>query len=293
MPRPLRLHVPGAIYHVTLRGNHRQNIFFTARDREILGDLIAEVIARFEARLHAYCFMTNHVHALIQVADVPLGKLMLCIAGRYARTVQATLRTTGHLFEKRYYPVLVDADAYLLELVRYIHLNPVRAQMAAAPEDYPWSSHRVYLGQRNEPWVTTDFALSLFHAEREQAIHAYQRFVHEQVGQSVISPFVECNPHDRRVLGGDTFAARMLGEAWRPRYRKTLDQVIEEACAHFGVTAEDLVTSSRSQLLVRARAWIAHQAVSHRIASIAAVARQLNRDESSLRHGMRHHYQYP
>jgi REP element-mobilizing transposase RayT len=110
MPRPLRLHVPGAMYHVTLRGNHRQNIFFTTEDRRILSELIAEVVTRFGARLHAYCFMTNHIHALIQVADAPLGRLMLRIAGRYARTVQAKLHTTGHLFEKRYYPVLVGVS---------------------------------------------------------------------------------------------------------------------------------------------------------------------------------------
>lgn len=290
MPRPLRLHVPGAMYHVTLRGNHRQNIFFANRDREILSDLIAEVLTRFGARLHAYCFMTNHIHALIQVADAPLGKLMLRIAGRYARTIQAALRTTGHLFEKRYYPVLVDADGYLLELLRYIHLNPVRAHMVAAPEDYPWSSHHVYLGQRNEPWVTTDFALSLFHPAREQAIRAYRQFIHEQVRESAVSPFVECNPNDRRVLGSDTFAARMLGEAWRPRSRKTLEQIVDEACATFGVTAADLASTSRAVLLVKARAWVAHQVVNLRVASIAAVARRLSRDESSLRHGIRRHF---
>lgn len=87
MPRPLRIHVPGAFYHVTLRGNHRKDIFFCPKDRQILSELIAEVTDRFGARLHAYCYMTNHVHALIQVGDAPLGRLMLRIAGRYARTV--------------------------------------------------------------------------------------------------------------------------------------------------------------------------------------------------------------
>jgi putative transposase len=133
MPRPPRIHVPGAFYHVTLRGNHRQAIFFTAQDRHTLSALIEEVLERFGARLHAYCYMTNHIHALIQVGEAPLGRLMLRIAGRYARLTQKGLHTTGHLFEKRYYPVLVDADEYLLELLRYIHLNPVRARMVDSP----------------------------------------------------------------------------------------------------------------------------------------------------------------
>lgn len=293
MPRPLRIHVPGAIYHVTLRGNHRQSIFFAPRDRQALSNLIAEVIDRFGARLHAYCYMSNHIHALIQVGDAPLGRLMLRIAGQYARTIQAALHTTGHLFEKRYYPVLVDADEYLLELLRYIHLNPVRARMVASPEDYPWSSHHVYLGERDDPWVTTNFALAMFHTERERAVHAYRRFVRARVGQSGVSPFVECNPNDRRILGSDAFAARLLGQAWRPRSRKTLEELIQEACSTFAVAPADLCSASRSHRLVKARAWTAYQAVSERIASLAAVARFFNRDESSLRHGMKQYFRYP
>src|SRR5688500_8101403 len=173
MPRPPRIHMPGAFYHVTLRGNHRQNIFFSSADRILFSDITAEVIERFSARVHAYCWMTNHIHLLVQVSDTPLGKLMMRIAGRYARTVQTKLHTTGHLFEKRYYPVLVDADSYLLELLRYIHLNPVRARMVERPCAYPWSSHHNYMGERTEPWITTDFALGMFHCERTLAIAGY------------------------------------------------------------------------------------------------------------------------
>jgi putative transposase len=230
MPRPLRIHVPGAFYHVTMRGNHRQNIFFSPADRRLFDDITAEVLERFAARLHAYCWMTNHVHMLIQVSDAPLGKLMLRIAGRFARTVQRHLHTTGHLFEKRYHPILVDADRYLLELPRYIHLNPVRAHMVEHPSDYPWSSHRVYLGALDQPWVTTNFALGMFHAQRDQAIAAYQRFIDHDVRSPSASPFTECNPNDARILGSDDFAAKFLGAAWRPRSHTTLAELIAEAC---------------------------------------------------------------
>ena len=154
MPRRPRLHVPGAFYHVTLRGNHRQDIFFTSKHREFLNGIVATVIERFAARLHAYCWMSNHIHMLIQVSDVPLGRIILRIASPYARAVQAELSTTGHLFERRYHAVLVDADEYLLGLLRYMHMNPVRAGMVNHPADYPWSSHHVYLGSREESWVT-------------------------------------------------------------------------------------------------------------------------------------------
>jgi len=98
--------------------------------------------------------MTNHLHVLVQVSEVPLGSVILQIASSYARTVQARLMTTGHLFERRYHAVLVDAYSYLLALVRYIHLNPVRAGLVADPAAYRWSSHRVYLGERACDWVS-------------------------------------------------------------------------------------------------------------------------------------------
>ena len=148
MPRYPRLHVPGAFAHVTLRGNHRQDIFFSAADRELFNQLVGEVIECCGARLHAYCLMTNHVHLLIQVGDVPLGRIMLRIASRYARTIQQRFYTTGHLFERRYHSILVDADECLLELLRYIHLNPVRAGMVDNIAAYPWSSHHAYVGTR-------------------------------------------------------------------------------------------------------------------------------------------------
>lgn len=292
MPRPLRLHAPGAFYHVTLRGNHRQNIFFCDKDRQILSELIAEVIERFGARLHAYCYMTNHIHALIQVGDTPLGRIMLRIAGRYARTIQSALHTTGHLFEKRYHPILVDADEYLLELLRYIHLNPVRAHMVSSTDEYPWSSHHAYRGVRAEPWVTTDFALSMFHHERSSAMDAYCRFVASGCAAGS-SPLSDCNANDTRILGSDEFAGRLLAANWQPRLRKSLEEVIAEACEAFTVSASQLSSASHSQKLVKARAWIAHQAVQGRITSLAAVARTFNRDESSLRRAMKRHFNYP
>lgn len=281
------------MYHVTLRGNHRQNIFFSPKDRQILSDLIAEVTERFGARVHAYCYMTNHLHALIQVGDIPLGRLMLRIAGRYARTIQAALHTTGHLFEKRYYPVLVDADEYLLELLRYIHLNPVRAHMVSSPDNYPWSSHHAYLGTRNESWVTTDFALSMFNADRDQAVAAYRRFVTGEGSEVATSPLADCNANDARILGSDEFVGRLLGSACKPRSRKTLEELITAVCAEQEVTLDQLRSTNREQKLVKARAWVAHQAITGRIASLATVARIFERNESSLRRAVGKHFDYP
>ena len=288
MGRPLRIHAHGAMYHVTLRGNHRQDIFFEPADRDRLSELIAEVVDRFGARLHAYCYMSNHVHALIQVGEAPLGKLILRIAGQYARVTQSRLQTTGHLFEKRYYPVLVDVDEYFLTLLRYIHANPVRAGLVTSIEAYPWSSHHAYVGTRVEPWVTTDFALSQFSLDRMRAIDAYRKFVALPLSEGEgCSPLLNCNPSDRRILGSDDFARRVIGPDWKPRSKQTLDELIEKACQHFNCRVPELVSASRRPQLVAARAWVVHQAVNGRIASIAEVARRFNRDESSLRHALK------
>jgi putative transposase len=182
MPRRPRLHVEGGFYHVILRGNHRQSIFFRPADRDRFAELVSEMIERFRMRVHAFCWMRNHVHLLMQVSDVPLGRAMMRIASRFAREMQKQQPTTGHFFERRYRAILVDADSYLLELIRYIHLNAVRANIVADPAEYRWSGHRAYLGLEELPWLTTDFALSLFSRELGSAREAYRRFVLAGIG---------------------------------------------------------------------------------------------------------------
>jgi REP element-mobilizing transposase RayT len=268
------------MYHVTLRGNHRQDIFFIPEDRSLLTHIVKEIITDCNAQLHAYCYMTNHVHALLQVTNVPLSRIMLLVAGRYARRVQARLQTTGHLFEKRYHAVLVDVDEYLLTLIRYIHLNPVRAGLAQSPDDYAWSSHHTYLGRRSEPWVTTGFALHMLGPDRERAIAAYDVLLQSAPASS---PLLECNARDPRILGGDAFAQRVLGANWLPASDGALQKLIADACARFAATELELRSPSRLTHLAQARAWVIEQALRAGIASVASLARYFNRDTSSIR----------
>lgn len=274
------------MYHVTLRGNHRQNIFFTPDDRSLLTRIVRDIIVDCGARLHAYCYMTNHVHALLQVSDTPLSKIMLLVAGRYARSVQARLQTTGHLFEKRYHALLIDADEYLLTLLRYIHLNPVRAKLASSPDDYPWSSHHAYRGKRPEPWVTTEFALRMLGSDRERAIVAYLALIGSA---PTSSPLLERNERDPRILGSDLFAQRTLGASWQPRSHSSaeLQKLTDAACTKFGVSAVELRSPSRLTDAARARVWIIEQALCTGVASVASLARYFNRDASSIRQAVR------
>ena len=283
MARRLRLHVPGGFYHVTLRGNHRQPIFFSDDDRELLDRLVARALEHRGARLHAYCWMTNHVHLLVQVAEAPLGRLMLQIASPYARKVQATLDTTGHFFERRHHAVLVDADDYLLTLVRYVHNNPVRAGLVADAAAYPWSSHLDYLGARRRSWVTTDHVLQRLSRRNRWATAKYRglmsRADEDRWGYGTLVP----HPRVPQILGSDDFVCRVLGECSGFSSRDSLDELLRRCCERFQVTEELLASPARARRLGPARAWLAHHARAARAASTCEVARRLGRSEGAIR----------
>lgn len=289
MARPLRLHVPGGFYHVTLRGNHRQPIFFTAADRNLLDRIVEDALDECTARLHAYCWMTNHVHLLLQVADKPLGAVMHRIAGTYARKVQHRLETTGHLFERRYHALLVDADAYLLTLLRYIHFNPVRAGLAADPSAYAWSSHTAYLGLRERRWITTDFALTLFGSSRTVARARYREFMRapgqERWGEGALQP----NQNEPLVLGNAEFLARIGGRTTAAIAHVSLDQLIDECARKFRVSRILLASACRNQRLSAARAWLAREVVSSGVLTVSGIARELQRSETAVRRLLARH----
>lgn len=289
MARRLRLHVPGGFYHVTVRGNHRQPIFFAASDRDRLDDIVAEATDHVAARIHAYCWMTNHIHILVQISDAPLGKLIQRIASRYARAVQARLETTGHLFERRYHAILVDADAYLMTLVRYIHLNPVRGGLVADPAEYPWSSHRNYLGLCQRDWVTTKFTLGVLGNHPDHAVAKYRELMDgpgpSHWGEGDLIP----NRDAPEVLGSKEFVLTVKGSDFHPRSHKSLDDVMRECSEQFKETSNSLASKLRSPNLAIARAWIGHEALKGRIASVSEVAKRLGRTEGCIRYLMKQH----
>jgi len=286
MPRTPRIHVPGGFYHATLRGNHREDIFRVDSDRLLLNTIVELALAKHGARIHAYCWMTNHLHMLVQINTDPLANLIRRIASGYARAFQANRETTGHLFENRYHAVLVDTDAYLLELIRYIHLNPVRAKLVPEVQRYRWSSHHAYCGIKVDGWVTTEFGLQMFAKDRPKAISAYREFV-DCDADEVPSPFDEILPDRPHILGNDEFAARVSPRLPGTRSGRTLESLIAEGCDRFGLCREDLESDRRTAQISRARAWIAHRAIKLRIATVTKIARSTNCDPKTIRNALR------
>ena len=183
MARPLRLEFPGAVYHVTSRGNARQDIVVDDRDRLQVLALLAHVVDRYGWLCHAYCLMNNHYHLLVETPQPNLSLGMRQLNGRYTQAYNRQHHRVGHLFQGRFTAILVEKEAHLLELCRYVVLNPVRARMAPHPRQWAWSSYRATVGETSAPaWLTTDWILGQFGARLGPAQERYRTFVAEGRG---------------------------------------------------------------------------------------------------------------
>lgn len=203
MARPLRIEFAGALYHVTARGDRREAIYLGDEDREAFLELLGEVCRRFNWTVHAYCLMSNHYHLLVETPDANLSKGMRQLNGVYTQRFNRSHHRVGHVFQGRFKGILVQKDAYLLELTRYVVLNPVRAGMVEDAEDWRWSSHRVALGQEPAPsWLETDWLLAQFGRTRPTAVAGYARFVRDGAGRP--SPWGALR--HQTILGDEAFA---------------------------------------------------------------------------------------
>lgn len=156
MSRPLRIEFPGALYHVTSRGDRQEPIFLDDEDRRALLEVVAQAMQRFDAQALAYCLMGNHYHFVLHTHQANLSRLVRQINGVYTQAFNRRHGKVGHLFQGRFKALLVDRDAYLLEVCRYVELNPVRAAIVDAPEAWPWSSYLAHVGQADTPiWLDT------------------------------------------------------------------------------------------------------------------------------------------
>lgn len=179
MARPLRIEYPNAVYHVTSRGNARNRIFLGDQDRENFLFVLEAVVKRYNWLCHAYCLMDNHYHLMIETPDANLSRGMRQLNGVYTQKYNWWHSKTGHIFQGRYKSILVDKENYLLELCRYVVLNPVRANMVEKPEEWKWSSYGATAGLKNVPNYLT--VLGLFSNNKAEAQKRYRKFVREGI----------------------------------------------------------------------------------------------------------------
>ncbi len=205
MARTLRIEFPGAVYHVTSRGYARKKIYRDDEDRINFLATLAWVAKRFGWVCHAYCLMDNHSHLLLETPDANLSRGMRQLNGVYTQRFNRRHSKVGHLFKGRFKSILVERDSYLLELSRYVVLNPVRARLVKSPENYPWSSYRSTLGlDPAPPGLTTNWVLGQLAKTKLSARKRYEEFVHAGIGQ--VSPWTELK--GQVLLGEAAFVKR-------------------------------------------------------------------------------------
>lgn len=207
MARPLRIEFPGAVYHLTSRGNEKRRIFLSNEDRKSFLNLLADVNARYHWVCHAYCLMDNHYHLLIETPEANLSIGMRQLNGVYTQAFNRRHGRVGHLLQGRFKAILIEKNSHLLEACRYVVLNPVRAGAVEHPDGWSWSSYRATGGRgKHHPCLSTDWILRQFGAVREKAEREYRRFVREAIREESLWKQVRA----QSILGTEGFVERLI-----------------------------------------------------------------------------------
>ena len=305
MPRAPRLDRPGAFHHVIARGIERREIFVSDDERAEFLERLSTRVTESGAGLYAWGLMPNHVHLLLSTGTLPLSRLMQGLLGGYVEFFNQRHGRSGHLFQNRFKSILVDQEHYGLELVRYIHLDPVRSQLGVSLDEldrYPWTGHAVLLGHRSLPAQNVDFVLQQFDATVGAAREAYRQFVRTSRTQTRgdldggglrrsatgwqaverLGRGRERWAYDERILGRGSFVESVLAEIPAPEIvsmsaadrSRWFDRLVERVCQEFALSVAEL-THGRSRNAAEGRAVLSHVAVRQGGLSLATVARAL------------------
>ena len=290
MARRARFDIPGGVYHVIARGNEKKAIYHDDTDRHAYLERLIECRRRFEFRLYAFCLMGNHLHLAIERGSMTLARIMLTLHSAYAQGFNRRHERTGHLFQGRYKAFLVEKDAYLLTLVRYIHLNPVRARLEPRPEAYRWSSDRYYRTPRAPSWLDRGEVLAMLGADPHMAAAAYR-----QLMATSASGYDEVSVDVSAIKGSPAFVQSVLGRArveppvhvGPSQNNWTIPRIAELAATSAGLTVEQLRDRGQRTLLAQQRGVAGYVGWKYAGISLARMARFFGREESTLVHAVR------
>jgi REP element-mobilizing transposase RayT/biotin operon repressor len=314
MPRKARIDAPGALHHIIIRGIERKPIFKDNRDYQNFIERLGNILTDTNTPCYAWTLMQNHVHLLLRTGLVSISTVMRRLLTGYAQQFNRRHDRHGHLFQNRYKSILCQEDPYLLELVRYIHLNPIRAQNVKnlkALNSYPCCGQSALMGKVKHQWQDTDYVLRLFGKTVSVARKAYSNYISDGVAtgrrpdlvggglirshggwaaiQEMRSEGLRVHS-DERVLGGSDFVESVLKKANENLEKKTLVQtkgielkhLIEVVTNHFDLNQRQLIGQSRKNAVARARSIICSLAIDKLMNSGADVARELNLSPSAV-----------
>ena len=254
MARRPRIEYPGALYHVIARGNQRQRIFVDDSDRRHYLNLLLALKKTCSFRLYAYVLMHNHVHMLIETGTIPLSRIMQRLIGGYTQYFNRRHGLSGHLFQGRYKAILCAKDSYLLELSRYIHLNPVRVKAVRDPAKYRWSSYHAYLGGKAQGSEYVDVEPVLAYFGSSDGRNQYRKFVLEGIKEGHRAEYYEVA--EARILGDGKFVEEVktkLGEKERPKLTIKPQAFVEQVCKALGKKPQEVIGAAKNRERVRTR----------------------------------------
>jgi len=257
MSRPLRIQFPDAWYHVMNRGRRGESVFLDKPDYVMFVELLKEVVDMYKVRVAAYCLIPNHYHLLIQTPGGDLARCMRHLNGIYTQRFNRAHHFDGQLFRGRYKSILVDGDSYLLELVRYIHRNPLEAGLVRELNKYVWSSHKGYLSNAKKwNWLHKSFILSLFAKDRKKGINTYRKFVTKETPEEINRIFSQSNLPS--MLGSESFINKMKERFFHkkrhdeiPESRRLAleaEKIKKTICNAYGIEESSLLSSRRGVL---------------------------------------------
>jgi len=246
MSRPLRIEFPGAVYHVMNRGRNRQKIFQYDLDYQMFLNLLGETHRMWGIRIWAYSLLPNHYHLLLETPRGNLSRSLRHLDGIYTQRYNRVHSTEGSLFRGRYKAILVGGESYLLQVLRYIHLNPVEAKIVKDPVQHPWTSHRYFLGAKDGvPGLAIDHVMRCFHSDGKRAVKYYQKFMAEGVDQETQRIYKRGNLPS--TYGSEAFREKIkkmikrmglryeIPDVKRESGRPNLGEIEEEVCRVYGV----------------------------------------------------------
>ena len=278
MARRPRVFAPGLLYHVIVRGNQQRKTFRSEDDYQAYLDRLEHYRTRFHVRIYAYCLMPNHVHLLVESSSAPLGKFMQGLQQSYTQYFNRRYRKVGHLFQGRYKAIICDKEKYLLALLRYIHLNPVRGGLVKRPEKYVYSGHRGYLMDSGAKIIEARPILGLLGGKK-----AYERFVLDGMSEDHNQAYYTVE--DQRFLGGDGFGeeiSQMVGEKEQRRRKKPIEADLKEIARKLSTTVELLRGRDRRWEISGKRAKAVAILVRDREHTVSEVAKFLRRDQANI-----------
>ncbi len=314
MPRQARLDAPGALHHIMIRGIDKTNIFCDSEDKDRFLERLGKNVQESQCVIYARVLMDNHVHLLFRSGQQGISAVMRKFLTWYAQYFNRKHRRTGHLFENRYKSILCDEDNYLIALVRYIHLNLIRAKIIRTMNEldkYLWSGHRAIIGQVTFPWMDIPTVLAQFGGTKRKAIKEYKQYVLEGMDHghdpllsggglvrslggwsNVLSMRRKDHQEetDERILGSGDFVHQIIKEAEKNSLRQikckrsglTLSKIIEQECNKANVGQKELESGSRRAMASRTRAEIARRGMEELGLSAAEIARHLGVATSSI-----------